>query len=48
METCRECGEYLVGDGYTTPIHCPDVDVENLTPDDVVYCGNKDTAESKQ
>ena len=46
MGVCEECGEYLNGDGYTTPISCPNADVEDLTPDgDVVYCNNRGTKE---
>lgn len=39
--TCKVCGEDLVGDGYSTAIHCPNKDVDDLylEPDaDVVYC----------
>lgn len=36
MMTCRACGEWLIGDGYTTVIHCPDA------PEDEVSCAEPD------
>ena len=39
--TCKVCGEDLVGDGYSTVIHCPNKDIDDLylEPDaDVVHC----------
>ena len=39
--TCKVCGENLVGDGYSTVMHCPNEDVDDLylEPDsDIVYC----------
>lgn len=39
--TCEVCGEDLVGDGYSTVMHCPNKDVDDLylEPDsDIVYC----------
>ncbi len=39
--TCKVCGEHLVGDGYSTAIHCPNKDIADLylEPDaDIVYC----------
>lgn len=42
MEQCEDCGEYLIGDGYTSAISCPNADVDGLTPDgDVVYCDDR-------
>jgi hypothetical protein len=38
---CRDCGEDMLGDGYTEVLHCADVDVigEGYEPDaDPVYC----------
>lgn len=36
---CKDCGEQMEGDGYTTVVHCPRVDVSDITPDfDPVYC----------
>ena len=36
---CRNCGEQMEGDGYTVAIHCPNVDVSDMTPDcDPVHC----------
>lgn len=39
---CRNCGEYLEGDGYTTALHCPNADeaeYEYNEPDaNPVYC----------
>lgn len=43
MVNCKNCGEKLEGDGYTTVLHCPNVDAEDYTPDDnVVYCTEAD------
>lgn len=41
--TCTNCNEEMIGDGYTTVYHCPNVDVigEGYEPDaDAVYCSN--------
>lgn len=27
-EVCKECGEYMSGDGYTMPYHCINVSEE--------------------
>ena len=36
---CNDCGEQMEGDGYTIALHCPNVDVSDITPDcDPVYC----------
>lgn len=36
---CKNCGERLEGDGYTTVLHCPNAEAEGYTPDDnAVYC----------
>ena len=36
---CKDCGEQMEGDGYTIVLHCPNVDVSDITPDcDPVYC----------
>lgn len=36
---CKDCGEQMEGDGYTTVFHCPNVDVSDITPDcNPVYC----------
>lgn len=47
--TCPNCGEALVGDGYSLVPHCPRVDVDGsgLEPDaNPVYCSaEKDTGE---
>lgn len=49
MGQCEDCGEHLIGDGYTSAISCPNADVECLTPDgDIVYCVSKGTSESEQ
>ena len=46
---CPNCGEALVGDGYSLVLHCPRVDVtgSGLEPDaNPVYCSaEKDTGE---
>ncbi len=46
---CSNCGEALVGDGYSLVLHCPRVDVDGsgLEPDaNPVYCSaEKDTGE---
>lgn len=37
---CKDCGEIMVGDGYTSPIHCPELDADGLEPDaNPLYCG---------
>ncbi len=45
-DTCPDCGEHLEGDGYHTPITCPN---REELPDDCFepdcnpqYCGFKD------
>lgn len=39
---CPDCGGTIVGDGYTTVLHCENVDIEiwrDFEPDtDPVYC----------
>ena len=47
---CKDCGENLEGDGYTTVIHCPytaaSIDVE---PDAApIYCGWSEDDEELQ
>ena len=40
--TCKDCGENLEGDGYTSVIHCPYTEElgYDLEPDaNPVYCG---------
>ena len=40
---CRDCGEQMEGDGYTTVVHCTNVDVSDITPDcKPVYCETDD------
>jgi hypothetical protein len=46
---CINCGEGLEGDGYTTVLHCPNVDAEGYTPDDnAVYCTDSDFEETEK
>lgn len=37
---CPTCGEYLIGDGYSVVLHCPNVDTSSgYAPDsNPVYC----------
>lgn len=30
---CKTCGEDMIGDGYTSALHCPNVDAYDLEPD---------------
>ncbi len=40
---CKDCGEQMEGNGYNTVLHCPNVDVSDITPDcDPVYCETDD------
>lgn len=43
---CKNCGEHLLGDGYTDVMHCPYADDDatlNAEPDSgPVYCNFKD------
>ena len=40
MMRCKHCGEPLLGDGYTTVLHCPEAEGwEDCEPDaDIRYC----------
>lgn len=31
--TCDNCGEDMIGNGYTTVVHCPYADVDSIEPD---------------
>ena len=31
-EICPRCGEHLIGDGYTIPVHCPNPNPTNDLP----------------
>ena len=46
---CKDCGEELYGDGYSTPLVCPfndDPEVAYAEPDSGPwYCGFEETAE---
>ena len=36
---CSDCGEQMEGDGYTIVLHCPNVDVSDITPDcNPIHC----------
>lgn len=39
--TCKDCGEYLEGDGYKTVMHCPNLEEISYDEPDAgpVYCG---------
>ena len=40
---CKDCGEQMEGDGYTTVLHCPNVDASDREPDcDPVHCETDD------
>ena len=43
---CSKCNEDLVGDGYTSVLHCPDAEDEDYSyaaPDEgPFYCGHTD------
>lgn len=43
MITCKDCGEYLEGDGFTGVIHCPNIEELGYHEPDAgpVYCGWK-------
>lgn len=45
-EQCPNCGEWMVGDGYTVVRHCPNAEVPmDVAPDErVVYCDPEDDA----
>lgn len=37
---CKNCGEQMIGDGFTTVYHCPNTDSIGLEPDaDPINCG---------
>lgn len=41
MSTCPNCGGTILGDGYTTPLHCENVDItlSSNEPDcKSIYC----------
>jgi tRNA(Ile2) C34 agmatinyltransferase TiaS len=45
MPVCKDCGEQMEGDGYTTVLHCPyaEEDYDTIEPDaNPVYCGFSD------
>jgi hypothetical protein len=38
---CKTCGENMIGDGYTTPYHCPNIDIigSGIEPDaNPIHC----------
>jgi len=38
-ETCPVCGGFMVGDGYTTVLHCEGTDPDPVEPDaEPIYC----------
>ena len=39
---CNVCGETMVGDGYTSAMHCPNVDAYDREPDaSPLHCGQE-------
>jgi hypothetical protein len=39
---CKTCGETMIGDGFTTALHCPSVDAWDLEPDaDPAHCRDR-------
>lgn len=50
-EQCSKCNEHLVGDGYTSVLHCPsaeDEDYSYAAPDEgPFYCVHTDTLVSE-
>ena len=44
---CPGCGEFLEGDGYQVALHCPEVDVDEATPDSGPhFCSGRDEVEA--
>lgn len=40
---CSNCGEFLIGDGYSVVLHCPNADVDGFEPDaNPVHCSEQD------
>jgi len=41
MDTCPNCGGTIVGDGYTLPRHCENIEPMDLEADaPVLYCAS--------
>lgn len=41
--TCDTCGEPMVGDGYSSPAHCPNADTDGFEPDcNPIHCTGED------
>lgn len=48
---CPDCGENLIGDGYSSHIHCPNVEFDDHdcyeADANPVYCGFEDEDEAQ-
>lgn len=44
---CDECGERMIGDGYSDPVHCPNADTEGFEADcNPIHCTGEDDDEA--
>ena len=50
MNQCPNCGEQLSGDGYQTPVHCMNADIDDwwyAAPDEgPFYCDAADSSDA--